>query len=65
MVLNPLSFPILLDTQGSVSQLYDLRSLPTNFFIGRDGVIQEVVVGGPLSEAGLQIRVEKMLEGAP
>jgi cytochrome c biogenesis protein CcmG/thiol:disulfide interchange protein DsbE len=62
---NDLTFPILLDTQGRVSQLYDLRSLPTSFFIGRDGVIQEVVVGGPLSEAGLQIRVERLLKGAP
>jgi cytochrome c biogenesis protein CcmG/thiol:disulfide interchange protein DsbE len=62
---NRLTFPILLDTQGRVSQLYDLRSLPTNFFIGRDGVIQEVVVGGPLTEAGLQIRVEQLLKEAP
>jgi cytochrome c biogenesis protein CcmG/thiol:disulfide interchange protein DsbE len=62
---NGLTFPILLDTQGRVSQLYDLRSLPTNFFIGRDGVIQEVVVGGPLSEAGIQVRVEQLLKGVP
>lgn len=62
---NGLTFPILLDTQGQVSQLYDLRSLPTNFFIGRDGVIQEVSVGGPLSEAGIQIRVEQLLKEAP
>lgn len=62
---NGLTFPILLDTQGRVSQLYDLRSLPTSFFIGRDGIIREVVVGGPISEAGLQIRVERLLKDAP
>ncbi len=62
---NGLTFPILMDTQGRVSQLYDLRSLPTSFFIGRDGVIREVVVGGPMSEAGLKIRVEQLLEKTP
>jgi cytochrome c biogenesis protein CcmG, thiol:disulfide interchange protein DsbE len=62
---NGLTFPILLDTDGRVSQLYELRSLPTTFFIGRDGVIREVVVGGPISVAGLQIRVERLLKEAP
>jgi cytochrome c biogenesis protein CcmG/thiol:disulfide interchange protein DsbE len=62
---NGLTFPILLDTDGRVSQLYNLRSLPTSFFIGRDGVIREVVVGGPISEAGMQIRIEQLLKEAP
>ncbi len=62
---NGLTFPILLDTQGRVAQLYDLRSLPTSFFIGRDGIIRDIVVGGPISEAGLQIRVERLLKEAP
>ncbi len=62
---NELTFPILMDTQGRVSQLYDLRSLPTSFFIGRDGIIREVVVGGPMSEAGLKIRVEQLMKEAP
>ncbi|MEJ2598450.1 MAG: TlpA disulfide reductase family protein [Anaerolineales bacterium] len=62
---NGLTFPSLLDSQGRVSQLYDLRSLPTSFFVGRDGIIREVVVGGPMSEAGLRIRVESLLEEAP
>ena len=57
-----LTFPILLDTQGEVSQLYQLRSLPTSFFIDRQGVIREVVIGGPMSEALLRIRIQEMLE---
>jgi cytochrome c biogenesis protein CcmG/thiol:disulfide interchange protein DsbE len=62
---NGLTFPILLDTDGRVSQLYDLRSLPTSFFIGRDGIIREVVVGGPISEVGLQIRIEQLMKETP
>lgn len=56
-----LTFPILLDPQGVVSRQYALRALPTSFFIQPDGVIQEVVVGGPMSEALLRVRVETLL----
>lgn len=58
-----LSFPILLDRTGSVGSLYDIRSLPTSFFIDPEGIIQDVVVGGPMSEALLRIRIEEMLAG--
>lgn len=57
-----LTFPILLDTTGKVSGLYQLRSLPTSFFIDSQGVIQEVVIGGPMSEALLRTRVQQLLE---
>lgn len=57
-----LTFPILLDQQGEVSRLYQLRSLPTSFFIDRQGVIREVVIGGPMSEALLRIRIQELLE---
>lgn len=56
-----LTFPILLDRDGRVTRDYQMRALPTTFFIDREGVIQEVVVGGPISEALLRIRVEKLL----
>ncbi len=36
-----ITFPILLDMNGEASDLYELRSLPTSFFIGRDGVIKK------------------------
>jgi cytochrome c biogenesis protein CcmG, thiol:disulfide interchange protein DsbE len=62
---NGLTFPVLLDSDGHVSALYNLRSLPTSFFISGDGVIREVVVGGPISEAGLQIRVEQLIKETP
>ncbi|MFN2214572.1 MAG: peroxiredoxin family protein [Anaerolineales bacterium] len=58
-----LSFPILLDRTGSVSSLYEIRSLPASYFIDPEGIIQDVVIGGPMSEALLRIRVEEMLEG--
>jgi cytochrome c biogenesis protein CcmG, thiol:disulfide interchange protein DsbE len=60
-----LSFPILLDTDGSVNRLYAVTSLPTTFFIGADGIIQDVVIGGPITEAGLRARTESLLEAMP
>jgi cytochrome c biogenesis protein CcmG, thiol:disulfide interchange protein DsbE len=57
-----LTFPILLDETGSVGHAYQLRSLPSSFFIGRNGIIQEVVIGGPMAEALLRARVEEILK---
>jgi len=58
-----LSFPTLLDQSGEVSKLYQVRALPSSFFIDARGVIQDVIIGGPMAEALLAIRVEQLLEG--
>jgi cytochrome c biogenesis protein CcmG, thiol:disulfide interchange protein DsbE len=60
-----LTFPILLDRDGSVSRLYEVRSLPTSFFFDREGKIRDVVVGGPMAEALLRVRAEQLLEKTP
>lgn len=60
---NQLSFPILFDRDGEVSRQYNLHALPTSYFIDQDGIIQDVVVGGPMAEALLRTRVERLLEG--
>jgi len=59
---NNLAFPILLEETGSMAKSYELRSLPSSFFINRDGFIQEVVIGGPMSEALLRTRIETILQ---
>lgn len=56
-----LSFPIILDNEGTVNQLYQVRSLPTSFFIDKEGVISEVVIGGPIAEALIRSRIEGLL----
>jgi peroxiredoxin len=56
-----LTFPILLDETGEVSRAYQLRSLPSSYFIGRDGRIKEVVIGGPMAPALLRTRIEEIL----
>ena len=57
-----LSFPILLEETGDVASAYQLRSLPSSFFINRDGIISEIVIGGPMSEALLRTRIEEILK---
>jgi peroxiredoxin len=56
-----LTFPVLLDEDGSVSNAYQVQALPTTFFINPQGIIEEIVVGGPMSEALLDIRVKKII----
>ena len=57
-----LTFPILLERTGDVASTYQLRSLPTSFFIDRHGIIATVIVGGPMSEALLRTRIENILK---
>jgi peroxiredoxin len=62
---NRLSFPVLLDVNGDVVRSYRLRALPTTFFVDPSGVIQKVVVGGPLSRITLQTSAEDLLLEGP
>lgn len=54
------TFPILLDGDHAVGDSYFVRSLPTTFFIDRNGFIQEIRIGGPLSLSFLQDQVRKL-----
>jgi len=57
-----LTFPMLMDIRGKVSQTYQVHSMPTSFFIDPEGIIREIVIGGPMSEALLRTRVNRLLE---
>jgi cytochrome c biogenesis protein CcmG, thiol:disulfide interchange protein DsbE len=56
-----LTFPILLDETGDLARKYELRSLPSSYFIDRNGLVAEVVIGGPMSGALLQTYIEEIL----
>lgn len=60
-----LTFPILMDTSGETSRKYQMRALPTSFFVDGEGIIRDVVVGGPMSPALLRVRVEELLGESP
>jgi thiol-disulfide isomerase/thioredoxin len=56
-----LTFPLLLDPGYTVSDQYRINLLPSTFFIGRDGVIRDVVFGGPMNRALLESKIESLL----
>ncbi len=58
-----ITFPVWLDVKGEASDTYRVTSLPTTFFIDAQGTICEVVIGGPMAEALLRTRVERMEAG--
>lgn len=41
-----ISFPILLDKELKTPARYGVRSIPTTYIIGKDGIIKEKIVGG-------------------
>ena len=57
-----LTYPILLDRDGSVGILYQIKGLPSTFFINREGIIRTVVVGGPMSETFIRSKIEALLK---
>jgi cytochrome c biogenesis protein CcmG/thiol:disulfide interchange protein DsbE len=56
-----LTYPILLDRDGSVGLQYRVQGLPSTFFVSRKGVIRTVVVGGPMSDTFVRSKVEALL----
>lgn len=55
-----LTFPALLDLDGSVSRAYRARALPSSFLVDRDGVVRYVRVGA-LTKATLEAELKKLL----
>ncbi|WP_256757250.1 redoxin domain-containing protein [Cohnella sp. WQ 127256] len=56
------SFPILMDKDKKTEKKYGLKQYPTTFFITPKGVIQEVVIGGLLSEEEIEVRVQRLMK---
>lgn len=59
MKSNNLEMDVLLDTDGSASQAFGVRYLPTTYVINAKGVITGQLVGGTTKK-----NVEKLIQGA-
>ena len=55
-----LTFPLLLDRKGTVAKAYQVISVPTSFFIDREGVIRSTHIG-EMFEDDMAVRVETVL----
>lgn len=60
-----LTFPVPLDKTGAVSNRYQLRGLPSTYFVDREGVIRSVVIGGPMSESLIRSKAQEILGESP
>ena len=56
-----MTYPIPLDEEGVVSRQYRANSLPTTYFIDRNGVIQHLHIG-IINQAVLESQIEQLLK---
>ena len=57
-----LTYPILFDQTGEVSANYNLNATPTTYFIDKQGVIRNVIFGGPISKSEILSNIKPLLE---
>ena len=55
-----LSFTVLLDSGADVAQRYNVRGIPTTFFIDKDGIIQEIKIGPFQSPAEIETILDQL-----
>ena len=62
MIEHGLSFTVLLDTKNSIVRAYNVRAIPTTFFIDKDGIIRDIKLGAFSSETELDSRLNKIMD---
>ena len=55
-----LSFPVLLDEYGNISQEYEVIHLPVTFFITPDGIVRERIFGGGITEKMIEAKINQL-----
>ncbi len=59
---NGLSFPVLLDIEQTVAQDYNIRAIPTTFFIDSEGIIREIKIGAFTSVVQIERGLERLTQ---
>ena len=54
------NFPIVRDPEDRLSRAYRITGLPTSFFIDRNGIVRDIVIGGPMTDEYLDKQIEKL-----
>jgi len=58
---HDLSLPVLLDAKRDVAARYNIRYIPTTFFVDKDGTIQAVKVGAFLNREAMEDYLDKIM----
>ena len=56
-----LTFPILMDSEGAVARDYRVTTMPTSYFVARDGVIRSISIGA-VDRESLEWHLSTILE---
>ena len=56
-----LTLPVVFDHNGVVTSQYQVRGFPTTVFIDRNGVIRDLIVGGPLTQPLIIAKITALL----
>lgn len=62
MIEYGFSFPVLLDTQRGITRAYNVRGIPTTFFIDKDGIIRDIKVGAFTSKTELNSKLNNIMD---
>ena len=54
------SWTFVLDSTGGVAANYNIRAIPTSFFIDREGVIQAVNIGA-MTKRAMEIKLDEAM----
>jgi len=56
-----LSLPVLLDPRWDIGKKYNVVGIPTTFFLDKDGIIQEKIIGPFPSKEAIEKRLSKII----
>ena len=56
-----LSLTVLLDTKQDVAQKYNIQYIPTTFFIDKDGIIQDKLIGAFQNKTQIENKLSKIM----
>lgn len=55
------TFPVLLDTSQDVALNYNIRSIPTTFFLDESGVIRDMKIGAFINKASVESKLSRII----
>lgn len=55
------TFPIAMDRKKEITQLYGIDPIPTTYFIDKNGLVRNIVIGGPMSEQTIADNIKQIL----
>jgi len=56
------SWTFVIDTTGEVTRNYGVTVIPTSFFVDKEGIIQAVKVGGPMTKRAMESRLAEAMK---